>query len=139
MYLDFSTLLGLLALIIIVAYCWFWSDSLRARENMTATCARICQDMHLQLLDETVALARLRLVRAPNGNLAWRRSYVFEFSESGADRWKGRAQLIGQQVESVQLDNPQGITILGGAQPTSSTLIAKGGDGPDSGPSQHFH
>lgn len=136
MYLDFSTLLGLVALIVIAAIVWFWNDSLRARENMTATCARICQEMHLQFLDETVALARLRLARAPSGNLAWRRTYVFEFSESGADRWKGRAQLIGRKVESVQLDNPQGITILGGAQSASLALLSKGDADPGS---EHRH
>ena len=129
MYLDFSTLLALLALILIAATAWFWSDSLRARENMTATCARICRDMQLQFLDETVALARLHPARGPNGNLTWRRLYVFEFSESGADRWKGRAQLIGRRVESVHLENPQGITILGDAQTTSSALTTKGGAG----------
>lgn len=131
MYLDVSTLLGLLVLITLAAIAWFWSDSLRARESMTAACTRICRDMHLQFLDETVALARLRLARAPSGNLTWRRLYVFEFSESGADRWKGRAQLIGRQVESVQLDNPQGITILGGAHAASSALVVKHSDDPD--------
>lgn len=131
MYLDVSTLLGLLVLITLAAIAWFWSDSLRARESMTAACTRICRDMHLQFLDETVALARLRLAHAPNGNLTWRRLYVFEFSESGADRWKGRAQLIGRQVESVQLDNPQGITILGGAHAASSALVVKHSDDPD--------
>lgn len=130
MYLDVSTLLGLLVLAALAALGWFWSDSLRARESMTAACTRICQDMHLQFLDETVALARLRLARAPGGNLTWRRLYVFEFSESGADRWKGRAQLIGRRVESVQLDNPQGITILGGVRPASS-LIVKDSDDPN--------
>ena len=137
MYLDFSTLLGLLALIAIAAIAWFWNDSLRARENMTVTCTRICQEMHLQFLDETVALASLRLGRAPSGNLAWRRMYVFEFSESGADRWKGRAQLIGHKVESVQLDNPQGITILGGAQSASLALLTKG-DADPGGEHQHL-
>ncbi|MDE2273892.1 MAG: DUF3301 domain-containing protein [Gammaproteobacteria bacterium] len=122
--------MGLLVLAALAALGWFWSDSLRARESMTAACTRICQDMHLQFLDETVALARLRLARAPGGNLTWRRLYVFEFSESGADRWKGRAQLIGRRVESVQLDNPQGITILGGVRPASS-LIVKDSDDPN--------
>ena len=139
MYLDVSTLLGLLALILIAAIAWFWSDSLRARESMTATCTRICQDMHLQFLDETVALTRLRVTRAPSGNLAWRRWYVFEFSESGADRWKGRALLIGRRVESVQLENPQGVTILGGATSASSALITMSRDDPDGGSNRHFH
>lgn len=117
MYLDFSSMLSILALISIAAGIWFWNDSLRARERMTATCARICGEMNLQFLDETVALAWLRLTRTATGWLAWRRMYVFEFSESGSDRRKGRALLIGRRVESVQLDNPQGVTILNGASP----------------------
>lgn len=123
MYLDLSTLLGVFILILIAAAGWFWYDSLRARESMTRACARICESMHLQFLDETVALARLRLTRPISGGLAWRRLYVFEFSESGADRWKGRAWLNGRRVESVQLDNPQGVTILGGAQSASADVL----------------
>ncbi|HVA56011.1 MAG TPA: DUF3301 domain-containing protein [Gammaproteobacteria bacterium] len=117
MYVDLSSLLALVALIAIALGIWFWNDSLQARERMTATCARICVEMHLQFLDETVALAWLRLTRTATGWLAWRRMYVFEFSESGSDRWKGRALLTGRRVESVQLDNPEGVTILNGASP----------------------
>ncbi|HVC28869.1 MAG TPA: DUF3301 domain-containing protein [Gammaproteobacteria bacterium] len=120
MYIDLGSLLAFLALIAIALGIWFWNDSLQAREHMTATCARICGEMHLQFLDETVALARLRLTRTATGWLAWRRMYVFEFSESGSDRWKGRALLTGRQVESVQLDNPQGVTILDDTSPPPS-------------------
>jgi Protein of unknown function (DUF3301) len=130
MYLDFSSVLAILALVAIAAGVWFWADSLRARERMTTTCARLCENMHLQFLDETVALARLRLTRTYHGALAWRRTYVFEFSESGSDRWKGRALLIGRQVESVQLDNPQGVTILSGDVPVFSEISAWGNQGP---------
>ncbi|MHB8404242.1 MAG: DUF3301 domain-containing protein [Gammaproteobacteria bacterium] len=114
MYFDLSSLLALFALMAFAAGAWFWNDSLQARERMTATCTRICGDMHLQFLDETVSLGRLRLTRTAGGWLAWRRTYNFEFSESGADRWKGHALLTGQRVESVQLENPQGVTILSG-------------------------
>lgn len=120
MYLNLGSLLAILALVVIGAAIWFWSDSLRARERMTATCTRICGEMHLQFLDETVALAKLRLTRTDRGWLAWRRMYNFEFSESGSDRWKGRALLTGQRVESVQLDNPQGVTILANGIPGPS-------------------
>ncbi|MGA9852768.1 MAG: DUF3301 domain-containing protein [Gammaproteobacteria bacterium] len=133
MYLDLSSVLGILALIFLAAGAWFWNDSLQARERMTVTCTRICNDMRLQFLDETVALARLQLTRTAGGWLAWHRLYVFEFSESGSDRWKGRALLTGRRVESVQLDNPEGITILSGAAPASADTIPwyRRGDGED--------
>ncbi|MGH8283285.1 MAG: DUF3301 domain-containing protein [Gammaproteobacteria bacterium] len=139
MYLSLSTLLGILALIVLAAFGWFWNDSLQARERMTETCARICGEMQLQFLDETVALARLRLTRAANGGLAWRRLYVFEFSESGSDRWKGRALLMGRRVESVQLDNPQGVTILSGAAPASAGILPWGQRRPDEESDKRLH
>ncbi|MGH8307361.1 MAG: DUF3301 domain-containing protein [Gammaproteobacteria bacterium] len=139
MYLSLSTLFGILALVLIAAFAWFWNDSLQARERMTGACARICEDMHLQFLDETVALARLRLTRAANGGLAWRRLYVFEFSESGSDRWKGRALLTGRRVDSVQLDNPQGVTILGGTAPASADIIPWGQYRPDGEDHERLH
>lgn len=139
MYLDLKTLIGVLALIVLAAGAWFWYDSLRAREAMTKTCARICANMHLQFLDETVALARLRPARSSSGRLGWRRLYLFEFSESGSDRWKGRALLNGRQVESVQLDNPQGVTILGAAQAGATRLTAPKQSGTDPHSGERLH
>jgi len=139
MYLDFSSLLSILALISIAAGIWFWNDSLRARERMTTTCARICADMHLQFLDETVALAWLRLTRTATGWLVWRRMYIFEFSESGSDRWKGRALLTGRRVESVQLDNPQGVTILNGASPPPTEAYTRHNTDREAEDNQRLH
>lgn len=139
MYFSLSTVIGLAALAAIAAGAWFWYDSLRARETMTKTCARICANMNLQFLDETVALARLRPARAANGRLAWRRLYVFEFSESGSDRWKGRALLNGRRVESVQLDNPQGVTILGAARSGTTALTFPKESRADKPPDDRLH
>lgn len=139
MYLDLHTLLGLLALFALAAGAWFWYDSLRARETMTQACTRICANMQLQFLDETVALAKLRLARGNDGRLGWLRLYVFEFSESGSDRWKGRALLNGRHVESVQLDNPQGVTILGVAQKTSTRLIPPAEPDNHQAPDERLH
>ena len=115
MYIDFSSSMAMLALICLTAGIWFWSDSLKARERMTKTCARICDELNLQFLDETVSLASLRLARTASGWLTWRRTYAFEFSESGSDRWKGRALLAGWKVVSVQLESLNGVTIVNGA------------------------
>ena len=107
--------MAIISLICLIGGIWFWSDSLKARERMTQTCARICDELNLQFLDETVSLAGLRLSRTASGRLTWRRTYAFEFSESGSDRWKGRARLSGWKVESVLLENLNGVTIVNGA------------------------
>ncbi|MDE2234530.1 MAG: DUF3301 domain-containing protein [Gammaproteobacteria bacterium] len=122
--------MAILSLICLIGGIWFWSDSLKARERMTRSCARICEELNLQFLDETVSLASLRLSRTASGRLTWKRTYVFEFSESGSDRWKGRACLSGWRVESVQLDNPNGVTIVNGAAEVLSqrSSISQGDD-----------
>lgn len=123
MYLDSGTLIALLLLASVVGGGWFWSDSLRARERMLETCARLCRDLGLQFLDETVTLAAISLERSEAGWPRLTRRYLFEFSGTGQDRWQGRAILAGQRVVSVQFDHPQGVTILGAGDPMSTDLV----------------
>lgn len=113
MYIDSSTLIALFLLALVIGGAWFWSDSLKARELMLETCARLCRDSRLQFLDETVTLTSLRLGRSDAGWPQFIRRYLFEFSGTGQDRWQGRATLAGQRVLSVQFERPEGVTILG--------------------------
>lgn len=120
MYLDTGgTAFAIVLLLAAAAGFIFWNDSLRARERMLVTCARMCRELKLQFLDETVSLSRLGLSRGSKGWPHFVRVYSFEFSENGQDRWAGRATLAGRRVLSVQLDHPQGVTILGGGAPVS--------------------
>jgi len=123
MYLDTSTLIGLFLLALVLGGAWYWSDSLKARERMLKTCARLCRDLGLQFLDETVTLASTGLGRSDTGWPELTRRYLFEFSGTGQDRWQGRATLAGQRVVSVQFDHPQGVTILGAGDPVSADVI----------------
>ena len=124
MYLDQAgTAVAILLLLLTAAAFLFWNDSLRARDRMLETCARICRDLKLQFLDETVALDNLSLARGARGWPEFIRVYSFEFSSTGNDRWQGRATLAGRRVQSVQFDHPQGVTILGaGAAVSPETL-----------------
>lgn len=90
---------------------WFWHDSLRAREQVLSACARACRNADVQLLDQTVALARLRLVRE-HGRLVPARDYAFEFTVDGSERWQGRVRLVGRRIDQLQMDTPTGVTIL---------------------------
>src|SRR5215469_4725388 len=94
-FLDSATFTALGLLALVVAGAWFWSDSLRARERMLETCTRLCRDLKLQFLDETVTLASLRLRHSETGRPELIRAYQFEFSGTGQDRWQGRATLAG--------------------------------------------
>lgn len=91
---------------------WFVLDSLRAREQALHACQSACREMDVQLLDHTVALARLRLVRDARGRVRLRRRYGFEFSTGGTDRWRGHVDLLGLIVTGVELQGPTGAIIL---------------------------
>ena len=124
MYLDTGgTVFAILMLLLVVATFLFWNDSLKARERMVQTCARLCREIKVQFLDETVSLDRLSLRRGPHGWPEFNRVYSFEFSGTGQDRWQGRAVLAGRRVLSVQLDHPDGVTILGAGAPVSPETL----------------
>jgi len=124
MYLDAGgTGFAIVLLLLAVAGFLFWNDSLRARDRMLQVCARLCREMKLQFLDETVALSSMRFARGANGWPEFIRIYSFEFSGTGQDRWAGRATLAGRRVLSVQLDHPEGVTILGGGPSLSPEVL----------------
>jgi len=92
----------LLALIGLTLALLLWRDSLRAREAAVRICARACEGEGLQLLDQTVALIRLRPVLGI-GRPRLRRVYAFEFSSNGADRHVGSVTMLGAHMESMHM------------------------------------
>lgn len=95
-----------------VIAAWLWHDSMRARERTLAACRRACQRINAQLLDETVVLEQLRLARNGNGSIALARRYRFEFSLEGDDRRIGRIRLLGSRIVDLQLEHPEGLTLV---------------------------
>jgi Protein of unknown function (DUF3301) len=102
----------LILLLVMAALVWFWFDSRRAWEITVRICEHTCRDMNLQFLDETVSLSGFGLARNSDGRLQLMRQFQFEFSSTGADRRQGRATMLGGRVEAVQLDNPDGTTLI---------------------------
>ena len=94
----------LLALALALAGVALWMDSLRARESAIAAGRAACERYGLQLLDDTVAFTRLRLARDGEGRLRVKRTYVFEFSDTGDNRRDGSIVMLGTQLEALQLE-----------------------------------
>jgi hypothetical protein len=86
------------SLIIIGTVAWFWFDSLRAREAGVKAVREACEEEGLQLLDETISLFSMKPARNDDGRMVLRRVYLFEFSDTGANRRRGSVHLLGQQV-----------------------------------------
>jgi hypothetical protein len=92
------------AIIFIFAGGLFWIDSLRARERALAAGRSACERYGVQLLDETVQFARLRLARDDEGRIRLKRTYTFEFSETGDNRRHGAIVMLGGELADLQLE-----------------------------------
>jgi hypothetical protein len=92
------------AILVILAGLAFWVDSLRARERALSAGRGACERYGVQLLDETVQFARLRLARDDAGRLRLRRTYSFEFSDTGNNRRHGAIVMLGAELQDMQLE-----------------------------------
>lgn len=91
---------ALVLLLVATAVVWFLQDSLGVRERANAAAMEACQRLSLQFLDGTVAFARLQFTR-DRGQLAIRRTYVFDYTANSIERRQGFVILLGRRVESV--------------------------------------
>jgi hypothetical protein len=94
----------LLLLLVLLFLLWLWRDNLQARESAIKISRRACEQVQAQLLDDTVALVRLRLCRTKKGTMALCRVYEFEFSLDGEKRRTGTITMKAQVVENLVLD-----------------------------------
>jgi hypothetical protein len=88
----------LFGLLLLIGLIWLWMDSLKAREIGIAAARAACQAEGWQLLDETVSIAKLNLARNDDGRLQLRRTYDFEYSDTGDNRVKGGVVMLGHRV-----------------------------------------
>ena len=95
---------SLLFLLVLAALGWFWFDSLRALEVARKAGKQACSELNVQFLDDTVANIALALVRNKHGRRVLRRTYRFEFSETGDTRCEGKLILLGDKIESVTME-----------------------------------
>lgn len=97
-------ILSLLALLVIIALGWFWLHSIRILEIARDAGRRACAKEDLQFLDDTVASTSLALDRDSTGRRILRRTYRFEFTETGNSRREGEIIMLGERVESVTME-----------------------------------
>lgn len=99
--MDFASLL---LLAVLGLGFWFWLHSIRILEIAREAGRQACNRMDVQFLDDTVASTKLRLARDTNGRRILRRTYRFEFSETGNSRREGEVIMLGDRVESVTME-----------------------------------
>jgi len=97
-------LISIVFLLLLAALGWYWSDSMRALEIARRAGKRACDEANVQFLDDTVASIALALVRDDSGRRVLRRTYRFEFSETGNSRLEGSLVVMGSRIESVTME-----------------------------------
>lgn len=109
-----------MSLLAIALLVWAWMDAMRAREVAVGHGRELCRQAGVQLLDQTVSLKRLRLVRR-NGMPAFVRRYGFEVSLDGSDRHRGHLDLQGHRLEAWSLPLPS--TAMAAPRPNHLRLV----------------
>ena len=74
------------------------------KEQALSASKRYCQQADVQLLDDSVVLKGFWFKRDTQGKLRWWRSYLFEFTVTGAERYQGKTVLLGGKILSIQLE-----------------------------------
>ena len=88
----------LISIAVLAALAWLWLDSTKVREIAINEARRACESEGFQFLDETVAIASLKPMRDEDGRLSLRRTYTFEYSDTGNNRRPGSIVLLGDEV-----------------------------------------
>jgi hypothetical protein len=60
--------------------------------------------MEVQMLDDYVALNGIRLKRDKLRKMQIQRSFLFEFSSTGYERYQGTVLMLGRRVESIYME-----------------------------------
>ena len=88
-----------------LALGWFWVDSMAVREEAETRAKRACLAEGVQFLDATVAASGIGLGRDDLGHLKLRRTYRFEFSDTGDNRLKGMVVMLGRRLDTLDLEH----------------------------------
>ncbi len=91
-------------IILLLLIGFYWSNAMKAREIAFIAVNVHCQKMDVQLLDEYVALIGIWPKRDNDGKIKAWRSYQFEFTSTGDERYNGKVVMMGDKVLSIQLE-----------------------------------
>ncbi|MDF1763407.1 MAG: DUF3301 domain-containing protein [Oleibacter sp.] len=96
-------LVGIVILSVAMMLWPLWKNERKARTLVIGRLKKECQQQGLQLLDETVLLDTWR-VRWGSSRPIIKRSFLFEFSATGGDRYQGEVTLNHWTLGPIQLE-----------------------------------
>ncbi len=96
-----TNMTDIIAIIALLLLGQFWWSAMQAREQALQAVLLYCQKMEITLLDDCVALTAAWFKRDKQGKWRAWRSYSFEFTVTGYERYQGKIILLGSQLESI--------------------------------------
>lgn len=97
------TLMDLVWIALLVMLVNHWWRSRDAKAFALQYAAKRCQELGLQLLDQSMVLRKSRLRFGNNSFLHWHRRYDFEFSSTGHERYPGSVELAGNRLLGIEM------------------------------------
>jgi len=94
-------------LLLLAGIAAFWWQQDQFHRRALALAKQACERAEVQLLDDSVGMRRLRLVHRRAFELQIIRTFGFEFSQTGAQRYSGSVVFAGRRVQAVDLDLSQ--------------------------------
>lgn len=98
---------GLLTLVwcaLFICLAAFWWQSQGVKQRALKACRRYCETSNLQMLDDSLVLKHLKLRRNKSGALSFCRTYEFEFSSTGGERYHGEIKVHGNEVPHISTE-----------------------------------
>ncbi len=88
----------------VVRFLMLWWNAQGIKQIALQATRAYCKKMDVQLLDDGVVLHGFWLKRDGGGSMRLWRSYDFEFTSTGNERYSGQVILLGRFVEDIRLD-----------------------------------
>lgn len=99
-----NDLSDVLVFFIFIAFVMLWWNAQGIKQHALKSTKDYCEKMGVQLLDDGVVLKGFWLKRNKRGSVCIWRSYNFEFTSTGEQRYTGQIVLLGTAVENIYLD-----------------------------------
>lgn len=97
-------MLDLFLIVLLLLLAYYWSSATKAREIAFSAAVIHCRKMDVLLLDDYAALTGQWLKRDELGKVKVWRSFQFEFSSTGEERYHGKVIMLGRKILSIQME-----------------------------------
>jgi len=81
----------------------YWLRARDLKQLALIEASKYCKELDLSLLDESVVLRSIKPMRNSRGKRCLSRTYQFDFTSNGNDRYQGEIRLSGKQVLQIKL------------------------------------